>query len=322
MAAIPINIAELVGGTPIVELRRLARARLGESPGATLYGKVEAFNPGGSVKDRIGVAMIEAAEAAGLIEPGRSTIVEATSGNTGIALAFVCAAKGYDLVLTLPQGMSRERECLLALYGARVQITESLGGMTEAVEAARELARTDDVFLPDQFSNPANPDAHRRATGPEIEAALAGRVDVLVAGVGTGGTITGVGEYLRGRNPRLHVVAVEPARSPVLSGGAPGPHRIQGIGAGFVPPILNRAVIDEVIPVEDDEAIETAWDCARCEGLLAGISSGAALCAALQVAGRKAAQGKRIVVVLPDSGERYVSQPFFAPTAPSARAGA
>jgi cysteine synthase A len=320
MTSIPINIADLVGGTPMVELRRLAQERLDGTPEAALYAKLEAFNPGGSVKDRIGVAMIEAAEAEGRIEPGRSTIVEATSGNTGIALAFVCAAKGYDLVLTLPQGMSREREILLALYGARVQITESLGGMTEAVQAAQELARSDDVFLPDQFSNPANPEAHRRTTGPEIERALGGNVDVLVAGVGTGGTITGTGEYLRARNPRLHVVAVEPARSAVLSGAPPGPHRIQGIGAGFVPPILNRALIDEVIPVGDDEAIELAWQCARCEGVLAGISSGAALCAALQVAARPASRGKRIVVVLPDSGERYVSQPFFAPTASGASA--
>jgi cysteine synthase A len=282
--------------------------------GVELFAKLEAFNPGGSVKDRIGVAMIEAAEAEGRIEPGRTTIVEATSGNTGIALAFVCAAKGYDLILTLPQGMSRERESLLRLYGARVDVTESMGGMGEAVEAARAMAQSGDAFLPDQFSNPANPEAHRRATGPEIARALDGKVDVLVAGVGTGGTITGVGEFLREHvNPDLRVIAVEPSGSAVLSGGAPGPHRIQGIGAGFVPPVLNRELIDEVIPVSDEDAIHTAWSCARRAGLLAGISCGAAMWAALQVAARPESAGRRIVVVMPDSGERYVSQAFFAP---------
>jgi cysteine synthase len=312
MTQIPINIAELVGNTPLVVLPAMLEERTLEA-GVQLFAKLEAFNPGGSVKDRIGVAMIEAAEKEGTIEPGRTTIVEATSGNTGIALAFVCAAKGYDLVLTLPQGMSRERESLLALYGARVQLTESLGGMGEAVEAARSLARGGDVFLPDQFSNPANPEAHRRTTGPEIERALEGRVDVLVAGVGTGGTITGVGEYLRERNPRLLVVAVEPRSSAVLSGRPPGPHRIQGIGAGFVPPVLNRELLDEVIAVSDEDAIHTAWSCARRIGLLAGISGGAAMWAALRVAARPESKGKRIVVVMPDSGERYVSQAFFAP---------
>ena len=311
--SIPINIAELVGDTPIVQLTRMLQGTPAEAGGVELYAKLEAFNPGGSVKDRIGVAMIEAAEAEGRIEPGRTTIVEATSGNTGIALAFVCAAKGYELVLTLPQGMSREREILLKLYGASVQITESLGGMGEAVQAAQEMARDPDVFLPDQFSNPANPEAHRRATGPEIARALDGRVDVLVAGVGTGGTITGVGEYLRERNPQLRVVAVEPRGSAVLSGESPGPHRIQGIGAGFVPPVLNRELIDEVIPVSDEDAIQTAWTCARREGLLAGISCGAALWASLQVAARPESRGRRIVTILPDSGERYVSQAFFAP---------
>ena len=279
-----------------------------------VFAKLESFNPGGSVKDRIGVAMIEAAEAEGQIEPGRTTIVEATSGNTGIALAFVCAAKGYELVLTLPQGMSRERERLLRLYGARVDITESMGGMGEAVEAARAMASGADVFLPDQFSNPANPAAHRRTTGPEIARALEDRVDVLVAGVGTGGTITGVGEYLRERcGEHVMIVAVEPSGSAVLSGGRPGPHRIQGMGAGFIPPVLNREIIDEVIAVSDDEAIETAWACARRAGLLAGISCGAALHGALQVAARPESRGKRIVVVMPDSGERYISQAFFAP---------
>jgi cysteine synthase len=311
---IPINIAEFVGNTPLLALPRMLEGTPAADGGVELFAKLEAFNPGGSVKDRIGVAMIEAAEAEGRIEPGRTTIVEATSGNTGIALAFVCAAKGYDLVLTLPQGMSRERESLLRLYGARVDITESMGGMNEAVEAARAMARDTDVFLPDQFSNPANPEAHRRATGPEIARALDGKVDVLVAGVGTGGTITGVGEYLREHvNAKLQIVAVEPRGSAVLSGERPGPHRIQGIGAGFVPPVLNRELIDEVIAVSDDDAIQTSWICAKRAGLLAGISCGAALWAALQVAGRMESSGRRIVVIMPDSGERYVSQAFFAP---------
>jgi cysteine synthase A len=314
MPRIPINIADFVGDTPLVGLPRMLEGTAAADGGVQLFAKLEAFNPGGSVKDRIGVAMIEAAEAEGRIEPGRTTIVEATSGNTGIALAFVCAAKGYDLVLTLPQGMSRERESLLRLYGARVDITESMGGMGEAVAAARAMAEHDDVFLPDQFSNPANPEAHRRATGPEVARALESDVDVLVAGVGTGGTITGVGEYLRERvNPKLRVVAVEPRGSAVLSGGRAGPHRIQGIGAGFVPPVLNRELIDEVIPVSDDDAIHTAWECAKRMGLLAGISCGAAMWAALQVAERPESKGKRIVVIMPDSGERYVSQAFFAP---------
>ncbi len=313
MARIPINISELVGDTPLVALPRMLEGTPAQENGVELFAKLESFNPGGSVKDRIGVAMIEAAEAEGRIEPGRTTIVEATSGNTGIALAFVCAAKGYDLVLTLPQGMSRERESLLRLYGARVQVTESLGGMSEAVAAAQAMAQDNDVFLPDQFTNPANPEAHRKHTGPEIERALDGEVDVLVAGVGTGGTITGVGEYLRERNRKLQVVAVEPRGSAVLSGERAGPHRIQGIGAGFVPPVLNGELLDEVIAVSDDDAIHTAWACAKRAGLLAGISCGAALWAALQVAQRAESKGKKIVVVMPDSGERYVSQAFFAP---------
>jgi cysteine synthase A len=278
-----------------------------------LFAKLEAFNPGGSVKDRIGVSMIEAAEREGRIQPGRTTVVEATSGNTGIALAFVCAAKGYDLVLTLPQGMSREREGLLRLYGARVEVTESLGGMTEAVEAAQALATSDDFFLPDQFSNPANPEIHRQTTGPEIWEALDERVDVFVAGVGTGGTITGAGEVLKQRNPQCRIVAVEPKSSAVLSGGRPGPHKIQGIGAGFVPQVLDRELIDEVIAVDDEDAIATARELARREGVLAGISGGAAVWAALQVAGRPESRGARIVTILPDSGERYVTTPFFAP---------
>ena len=293
----------------MVQLTRM----LPEDAGAELFAKLEMFNPGGSVKDRIGVSMIEAAEAEGRIEPGRTTIVEATSGNTGIALAFVCAAKGYELILTLPQGMSREREGLLRLYGAQVHITESLGGMNEAVAAAQALARDGDVWLPDQFSNPANPEAHRRATGPEIWDALDGRVDVLVAGVGTGGTITGAGGYLKERNPELQVIAVEPASSPVLSGGPAGPHKIQGIGAGFVPPVLDRELLSEILLVDDEDAIETARLAARREGVLAGISCGAALRGAMEIARREESRGKRIAVVLPDSGERYVSTPFFAP---------
>jgi cysteine synthase len=284
-----------------------------EPEGVELYGKLEAYNPGGSVKDRIGIAMITAAEAEGRIEPGRTTIVEATSGNTGIALAFVCAAKGYELVIFLPQGMSREREALLRLYGARVEIVESMGGMDEAVNAARAAGADDGAFLPDQFSNPANPEAHRLGTGPEILRALDDKVDIFVAGVGTGGTITGVGEALKSVNPKAQVIAVEPAGSAVLTGRGPGPHRIQGIGAGFVPAVLDREVIDEVLPVTDDDAIDTAHAAASREGVLAGISCGAALWGAIEVGKRPENRGKRIVVVLPDSGERYISAPFFAP---------
>jgi len=311
MGQIPIDITGCIGATRLVLLSRIAGGAL--APGVELYGKLEAANPGGSVKDRIGLAMIETAERGGLIEPGRTTIVEATSGNTGIALALVCAAKGYELIVTLPQGMSRERASLLRQYGARVEIVESLGGMGEAVEAARALATSDDVFLPDQFSNPANPQIHRETTGPEILDALDGHVDALVAGVGTGGTITGVGEVLRERNESCRIVAVEPAASPVLSGGKPGPHRLQGIGAGFVPAVLNRELIDEVIAISDDRAIEVARMAAQREGILAGISSGAALAAALEVAARPEAADWRIVVILPDSGERYISLPFFGP---------
>jgi cysteine synthase A len=307
MASIPTNISAHIGRTPMVRLSRM------EPEGVELYAKLESFNPGGSVKDRIGAAMIEAAEAEGRIEPGHTTIVEATSGNTGIALAFVCAAKGYELAIYLPQGMSREREALLKLYGARVEIVESMGGMDEAVQAARRAASRDDAFLPDQFSNPANPEAHRRATGPEIFDAMDGKVDVFVAGVGTGGTITGVGEALKARNPSTHVVAVEPASSAVLSGRTPGPHRIQGIGAGFVPAVLNCDIVDEILACSDEDAIATAHRCAAREGILAGISCGAALWAALEVARRPESRGKRIVAIFPDSGERYISAPFFAP---------
>src|SRR5215207_5994524 len=310
MSPIPLNIADHVGRTPMVQLQRL----LPDDGGAQVFAKLEMANPGGSVKDRIGVAMIEAAEAEGRIEPGRTTIVEATSGNTGIALAFVCAAKGYELALTLPQGMSREREALLRLYGAKVEITESMGGMNEAVEAAARIAGdSTDFFIPDQFSNPANPDVHRRTTAEEIWADCEGRVDVLVAGVGTGGTITGAGERLKERNSQLHVVAVEPKSSPVLSGGLPGPHKIQGIGAGFVPDVFHRDVVDEILPVDDEDAIETARRSAAREGVLAGISGGAALHAAIEVGSRPEMSDKRIVAIVPDSGERYVSTPFFAP---------
>jgi cysteine synthase A len=306
---IPANLADIVGGTPMVRLTRTA-----PDCKAEIIGKLEAYNPAGSVKDRIGVAMIEAAEAEGRIEPGKTTIVEATSGNTGIALAFVCAAKGYRLVLTMPQGMSREREGLLRLYGAEVEITESLGGMNEAVDAAARIANErGDCFIPDQFANPANPEIHRRTTAEEIWRDTGGKVDALVAGVGTGGTITGAGERLKELNPDLHVVAVEPKSSPVLSGGQPGPHKIQGIGAGFVPEVLNRDVLDEIIPVDDEDALETARLVSRKEGVLAGISAGAAVWAAIQVGCRPEFGGKHIVVVMPDSGERYVSTPFFAP---------
>ena len=286
MAQIPTNIAAHVGRTPMVELTRM----LPEAH-ARVFAKLEALNPGGSVKDRIGVSMIEAAERDGIIEPGKTTIVEATSGNTGIALAFVCAAKGYELVLTMPQGMSREREGLLRLYGARVEITESLGGMNEAVDAARAMA----------------------TSGPEVWDALDGAVDVFVAGVGTGGTITGAGELLKSRNAGCRIVGVEPSASAVLSGGRPGPHKIQGIGAGFIPRVLDRDVLDEVIAVDDEDALETARELARREGVLAGISGGAAVWAAIEVARRPESRGARIVTILPDSGERYVSTPFFAP---------
>ena len=307
--AIPDNLADLVGNTPMARLTRVA-----PSCGAELIGKLEAYNPAGSVKDRIGVAMIEAAEAEGLIEPGRNTIVESTSGNTGLALAFVCAAKGYDLVITMPQGMSREREKLLRLYGAEVVWVESMGGMNEAVEEARRICRErGDCYVPNQFSNPANPEIHRRTTAEEIWRDTEGKIDVLVSAVGTGGTITGCGERLKERSPGLHVVAVEPASSPVLSGGKPGPHRIDGIGPGFVPEVLNRSVINEIVPVEDEDAIETARLCARREGINAGISAGAAVWAAVQVGSRPEMSGKRIVAILPDSGDRYISTPFFAP---------
>jgi len=297
-----------VGDTPMVTLRGL-----GEGLGGEVCAKLEYFNPGGSVKDRIGVAMIDAAEQEGLIEPGRSVIVEPTSGNTGIALAMVCAARGYELILTLPEGMSRERAKLLRAYGAEVRETPSLGGMTEAVELAEEIREQRKAFMPQQFSNPANPEVHRRTTAEEIWRDADGEVGAFVAGVGTGGTITGVGRMLRERAPEALVVAVEPSASPVLSGGAPGPHKIQGIGAGFLPEVLDRDVIDETISVGDEDALETARLVAKRDGVLAGISAGANIRAALEVAARPEMAGKRVVTIVCDSGERYMSLPFFAP---------
>ncbi len=305
--AIPDNLSDLVGCTPLVRLGRLA-------PGcdAELVGKLEAYNPAGSVKDRIGVAMIETAEAEGRIEPGRTTIVEATSGNTGIALAFVCAARGYELVLAMPQGMSREREGLLRLYGAQVEITESMGGMDEAVDAARRIAADrGNAFICDQFANPANPEVHRRTTAEEIWRDMDGRVDAIVAGVGTGGTITGAGERLKERNPDILVVAVEPKSSPVLSGGPAGPHKIQGIGAGFVPGNLHTNVVDEVIQITDEEAFEWARRLAKEEGIFGGISSGGNMAAAARVAARPENKGKLIVTIMCSFGERYLSTPLF-----------
>jgi cysteine synthase len=302
------SAAEVVGGTPLVALLRLGEGLPGE-----VCVKLEYLNPGGSVKDRIGVAMIDAAERDGLIEPGRGVIVEPTSGNTGIALAMVCAARGYELILTLPEGMSRERSKLLRAYGAEVRETPSLGGMTEAVELAEEICEQRKGFMPQQFANPANPEVHRRTTAEEIWRDCEGEIGAFVAGVGTGGTITGVGRMLRERSSDTLVVAVEPASSPVLSGGAPGPHKIQGIGAGFVPEVLDRSVIDEIVSVGDEDALETARLAARREGVLAGISAGANIKAALEVAARPEMAGKRVVTVVCDSGERYVSLPFFAP---------
>ena len=298
----------VVGGTPLVALRRL-----GGGLDAEVCAKLEYFNPGGSVKDRIGVAMIDAAEEEGLIERGRSAIVEPTSGNTGIALAMVCAARGYELILTLPEGMSRERAKLLRAYGAEVRETPSLGGMGEAVELAEAIREQRGAFMPQQFSNPANPEAHRLATAEEIWSDTDGQVGAFVAGVGTGGTITGVGRMLRERAPEALVIAVEPASSPMLSRGEAGPHKIQGIGAGFVPAVLDRSVIDEVISVTDEAALEMARLAARQEGILAGISAGANLRAALDVAARPEMAGKRVVTIVCDSGERYMSLPFFFP---------
>jgi cysteine synthase A len=301
------SAAEVVGDTPLVALSRMS-----EGLGGEVCVKLEYLNPGGSVKDRIGVAMIDAAERDGLIEPG-AVIVEPTSGNTGIALAMVCAARGYELILTLPEGMSRERSKLLRAYGAEVRETPSLGGMTEAVELAEEICEQRKGFMPQQFANPANPEVHRRTTAEEIWRDAEGEVGAFVAGVGTGGTITGVGRLLRERSPGTLIVAVEPASSPVLSGGRPGPHKIQGIGAGFVPEVLDRSVIDEIVSIGDEDALETARLAAQREGVLAGISAGANIRAALEVAARPEMEGRRVVTIVCDSGERYVSLPFFSP---------
>ena len=301
--------SEVVGGTPMVALRRMA-----DAGGAEVLVKLEYLNPGGSVKDRIGVAMLDAAEREGRIERGRSVIVEPTSGNTGIALAMVCAARGYELVLTLPEGMSKERAKLLRAYGAEVHETASMGGMDEAIELARRIVDERGAFMPQQFSNPANPEVHRLTTAPEIWSDTGGEVDAFVCGAGTGGTITGVGRLLKERRPETRIVAVEPAGSPVLSGGRPGPHKIQGIGPGFVPEVLDREVLDEVIAVSDEDALGTAREVARREGLLVGISAGAAIRASLEMAARPEMRDGRIVTIAPDGGERYISLPFFVPS--------
>ena len=300
--------SQTVGDTPLVAVQRLT-----EGIDAEVVAKLEYLSPGGSVKDRIGVAMIDAAERDGLIEPGRSVIVEPTSGNTGIALAMVCAARGYELVLTLPEGMTRERTALLRTYGAEVHQTPSLGGMNEAVALAERIVAERGAFMPQQFNNPANPEIHRRTTAEEIWRDTHGEIDALVCGVGTGGTITGVGQVLKERRPSIQVVAVEPATSAVLSGGLPGPHKIQGIGAGFVPDVLDRSVIDEILSVTDEDALDRARQAASQEGLLVGISGGAAIEAALQVAARSEFAGKRVLAIIPDGGERYMSLAFFAP---------
>ena len=300
------SVLELIGNTPLVRLRRVVEPRM-----ATVLAKVESFNPGGSVKDRICLAMLEDAEARGLLTPG-STVVEPTSGNTGIGLAMICAVKGYKIILTMPETMSAERIQILKSYGASVVLTPAKEGMIGAVKRAEAIVKeTPHAFMPQQFMNPANPDIHRRTTAQEILRATEGELDAFVAGVGTGGTVTGVGEVLKKKIPQVKVVAVEPKSSPVLSGGAAGPHMIQGIGAGFVPQVLNRAVIDEIMTVSDEQAYETAKRLAREEGLYVGISSGAACWAALKVA-KELGAGKTVVVVLPDTGERYISiQPYF-----------
>ena len=304
---IAAEASAVVGETPMVTLRRI-----GAGLGAELVGKLEWFNPGGSIKDRIGVAMIDAAEAEGRIEPGRTVIVEPTSGNTGIALAMVCAARGYRCILTLPEGMSRERSAMLRSYGAVVRETPSMGGMNESVDLARSIAAEhEDAYMPQQFDNPANPEVHRRTTAEEIWRDTGGEVDAIVCGVGTGGTITGVGQALKEHKPDLHVLGIEPAASPILSGGDPGPHKIQGIGPGFVPAVLDRSVIDEIIAVEDESAISTAALAATREGLLIGISAGAALHGAIELGSRPEMNGKRIVIIFADAGERYMSLPFF-----------
>ncbi|MDD5593839.1 MAG: cysteine synthase A [Candidatus Margulisbacteria bacterium] len=298
------QVGELIGKTPIVKLKQIV-----ESGSADVYAKVEFFNPGGSVKDRICRAMIEDAEAKGLLKPG-GTIVEPTSGNTGIGLAMIGAAKGYRVILTMPETMSLERIYILKAYGARVILTNGAEGMGGAIKKAEAIVKKDGAFMPQQFDNPANPEAHRRTTALEIIEALGEDIDAFVAGVGTGGTITGVGEVLKAKNPKVKIVAVEPAGSPVLSGGRSGSHKIQGIGAGFVPRVLNRNIIDRIITVRDDEAFQLSRRIAAEEGLFVGISSGAAAFAALQVAAELGA-GKKVVTVFPDTGERYFSMEQF-----------
>ena len=300
---------ELIGNTPLLELGNYEKAHGLE---ATILAKLEYLNPAGSVKDRIARAMLDDAERRGLLKPG-SVIIEPTSGNTGIGLAAVAAARGYRIILTMPETMSVERRSLLRAYGAELVLTEGAKGMKGAIAKAQELAaQTENSFIPGQFTNPANPRAHRETTGPEIWRDTDGKVDIFVAGVGTGGTVTGVGEYLKAQNPAVRIVAVEPAGSPVLSGGASGPHKIQGIGAGFVPDTLNRAVLDEILPVENEDAFAAGRELARREGVLAGISSGAALHAATVLAKRPENRGKMIVVLLPDTGDRYLSTPLFS----------
>jgi cysteine synthase A len=299
------KILEQIGNCPLVRLNKIETA-----DSAALYAKVEAFNPGGSVKDRICLAMIEKAEQEGCLRPG-STVIEPTSGNTGIGLSMVCAVKGYKLKLTMPDTMTIERRRLLAAYGAELILTPGAQGMRGAVQKAEELADANGYLLPQQFRNPANPEMHRRTTGPEIIAAMKDlSIDGFVAGVGTGGTITGTGEVLKKHNPGIHIAAVEPADSPILSGGMPGPHKIQGIGAGFIPEVLNTSVYNEIVTVGNEEAYEFTRRLAKEEGLLAGISSGAALYAALKVA-KKLGKGKNVVVILPDTGERYLSTGVF-----------
>ena len=303
------RITDLIGGTPLLKLTNYnAEKKLG----ATIYGKLEYFNPAGSVKDRIAKAMIDDAEAKGVLKPN-SVIIEPTSGNTGIGLAAVAASRGYKIILTMPETMSIERRNLLKAYGAELVLTEGAKGMKGAISKAQELAAvTANSFIPSQFTNAANPTAHRNTTGPEIWEDSDGKVDIFVAGVGTGGTISGVGGYLKSQNPNVKVVAVEPAGSPVLSKGTPGPHKIQGIGAGFVPDTLNTEVYDEIITVENEDAFETGRTLARKEGLLVGISSGAAVYAATVLAKRPENKGKIIVALLPDTGERYLSTPMFS----------
>ena len=308
MANIAKSLTDLIGNTPLLELSNLEKKR---GLKATVLAKVEALNPAGSVKDRIARAMLDDAQEKGLLKPG-AVIIEPTSGNTGIGLAAVAAARGYRVILTMPDTMSVERRSLLKAYGAELVLTEGAKGMKGAIAKAEELAKEiPGAFIPGQFENPANPAAHRATTGPEIWRDTDGKVDIFVAGIGTGGTITGTGEYLKQQNPAIRVVGVEPADSPVLTGGKAGPHKLQGIGAGFVPDTLNTAVYYELITVRSEEAFEAGRDLARSEGLLAGISSGAALWAALELARRPENEGKTIVVLLPDTGDRYLSTPLF-----------